>query len=93
MKTLLLAALAVASVSLPLPSVAAEKAVSLADLDLTSSAGHAQAMLRIQRAAYQVCREIPWEGVDVLGNWVRYLDCVKDATQAAAPQLPAPDRR
>jgi UrcA family protein len=93
MKTLLLAAIAAASFSLPHSGQAATRVVSLADLDLTSSAGHSQAMLRIQRAAYQACRDIPWEGVGMLSNWLQYLDCVRDATQAAAAQLPAPDRR
>jgi UrcA family protein len=94
MKTLLLAAVAAASLSIPLPGRAATRVVSVADLDLTSSAGHAEAMHRIQKAAYGVCREIPWEGVGVLWNWLQYLDCVKAATLAAAAQLPAtPDAR
>ena len=59
------------------------------DLNLASPAGHAAAMVRIQRAAYRVCREIPWEGVGVHTNWVQYLDCAKAATEAAAAQLPA----
>jgi UrcA family protein len=94
MKTLLLAAIAAASLSLPLPSLAAEKAVSLAGLDLTSAAGRAEAMLRIQKAAYGACRRTPWEGVGQLQGWLQYLDCVKAATEAAAAQLPAaPDGR
>ena len=92
MKTLLLAAVAAASLSVPssgLAQTVATRAVSMAGLDLASPAGHAAAMVRIQRAAYRVCREIPWEGVGVHTNWVQYLDCAKAATEAAAAQLPA----
>jgi UrcA family protein len=88
MKTLLLAAVAAVSLSFPLPSLGAEKAVSLADLDLASPAGHDEAMQRISRAAFQVCREIPVEGVGQLQDWLNYLDCAKAATLAAAAQLP-----
>jgi UrcA family protein len=92
MKPLLLAAVAAASLSLPLPGLATTRVVSVADLDLASPAGHAQAMARIQRAAYGVCREIvPWEGVGVLWNWLQYLDCAKAATDAGAAQLPPVD--
>jgi UrcA family protein len=88
MKTLLLAAVATAFLSFPLPGQAADKVVSLADLDLASPAGHDEAMLRISRAAFQVCREIPVEGVGQLQDWLNYLDCARAATQAAAAQLP-----
>jgi UrcA family protein len=88
MKTLLLAAFAVATLTIPLPGRAADKVVSLADLDLASPAGHDEAMLRISRAAFQVCREIPVEGVGQLQDWLNYLDCARDATLAAAAQLP-----
>jgi UrcA family protein len=88
MKTLLLAAIAAASLCIPSPGLAAAKVVSLADLDLASPAGHDQAMARISRAAFQVCREIPVEGVGQLWDWLMYLDCARDATLAAAAQLP-----
>lgn len=89
MKTLLLAAVAAASLSFPLSGLAADKAVSLAGLDLASSAGRAEAMLRIQRAAYDVCRQIPPEGVNQLQDWLNYQDCVKAATESAAARLPS----
>jgi UrcA family protein len=91
MKTLLLAAVAAASLSLPLASLAAERVVSLADLDLASAAGHAQAIHRIEKAAYDVCRQIPPEGVNQLLDWLNFLDCAKAAREAAAAQLPPVD--
>ena len=94
MKTLLLAALAAGSLLTPVPSLADARVVSVADLDLASSAGHAEAMLRIRRAAYDLCRQVPVEGVGQLADWLKFLDCAKAATLAAAAQLPpvAPDR-
>jgi UrcA family protein len=88
MKTLLLAAVAAASLSIPRSGLAEERVVSLADLDLASPAGHDEAMQRISRAAFQVCREIPVEGVGQLQDWLNYLDCARAATLAAAAQLP-----
>jgi UrcA family protein len=89
MKTLLLAA--VAAAALPLTSLAADRMVSLADLDLASPAGHTEAMQRIQKAAYDVCRQIPPEGVNQLQDWLNFLDCAKAAREAAAAQLPPVD--
>ncbi len=88
MKTLLLAALAAGSVLIPVPSLADTRVVPVADLDLASPAGHAEAMLRIRRAAYDLCRQVPVEGVGQLWDWLKYLDCAKAATLAAEAQLP-----
>ncbi|HEX4622241.1 MAG TPA: UrcA family protein [Myxococcaceae bacterium] len=88
MKTLLLAAVAAASLCFPLPGQAADTVVSLADLNLASPAGHDEAMLRISRAAFRVCREIPVEGVGQLQDWLNYLDCARAAAETAAAQLP-----
>jgi UrcA family protein len=88
MKSVLFAAVAAASLSLPLPSFAADKVVTLADLDLGSTAGHTEAMRRIQRAAYDVCRQIPPEGMNQLQDWLNFVDCAKAASEAAAAQLP-----
>ncbi len=88
MKTLLPAAALAASLSLPLASLAADRTVSLADLDLASNAGHAEAIHRIEKAANDVCRQIPPEGVNPLQDWLDFLDCAKAASKAAAAQLP-----
>jgi UrcA family protein len=98
MKTLVLTALAAGCLILPVPGMAAPAAsaditlasrpVSLADLDLTSAAGHAEAVHRLTRAAYDICRERPTEGVAVHWDWLEYKICVRNAAVAAAAQLP-----
>jgi UrcA family protein len=87
MKPLVLAA-AVVCLSAPLPVSAGTRVVSVADLVLTSAAGHAAAVLRIRRAAFDLCREVPVEGVGQLWDWLKFMDCARDATQTAAARLP-----
>jgi UrcA family protein len=55
--------------------------VVLADLDLSTSAGNAQAHERLTRAAARLCRE--FRDDRRIADWATYVDCVHDTVARA----------
>jgi len=90
--TAVIAALAIPALAFAAPAKADSDtrhvAVSYADLDIATPAGHAALMARVRQAAADICGQRPESLLDVAGNR-RFNACVAKTMGAAMAQVPA----